>query len=156
MGTWGEIKLGNNTIRNSTGVLEIDGKEVIGMDLGNDEKLLLYAQIYGADGAHLARLWKGKPAFGGDAFDVTRTRERITLVEKGSGRVVFDARLAQLGKPLIEVLRADLYGPGGSHVEVRADGSVVAGGVTLTGNTIDGFGSAIAIGRSGFTIGRST
>ncbi len=150
--TWGEIKLGSNTVANSTGVIEIEGQEIIGMELGNDGKLLLDVDVYGPGGQHLAKLRKNSWVFGDrDAFEIARTSQQVRMVEKASGRVVLDARLAQLGTPTIDVAAADLYGPSGSHVEVRPDGSLVVAGAMFSDCVFDGAGKAIVVGSTGVT-----
>jgi hypothetical protein len=150
MATWGEIKLGSNSVSDSSGVIVIDGAEVVGLELGTDGRPLLHVDVYGPGGKHIAKLWRNSWVFGNrEDFVMTRTADHVSMTEKATGRVIVDARLAQHGKPTVAVTAADLYGPKGLHVNIDADGTLHAGGVSLSGNTINGFGKAIVVGSTG-------
>jgi hypothetical protein len=152
---WGQVRLGNNTISETTGVIEIDGKEVVGLEMGRDGKPLLHVDVYGPGGTHVAKLWRGSWVFGSrDDFEMLRTADHVRMTEKASGRVIVDAQLAKLGEATIAVTAADLYGPKGFRVFVDEAGELHAGGVTLSGNTIHGFGKAIVVSSTGITIGQ--
>jgi hypothetical protein len=148
-----EVRLGTNVVRNTTGVLEIDGKEIVGLELGADGRTLLDIEVYGPDRTHLAKLRKNAWSFGSrEKFDIIRTADHVSMTEKATGRLILDATLSP---SVINVAAADLYGPNGFHVTIGADGSLNAGGVRLSGNTIDGFGKAIVIGSTGIAIGQT-
>jgi hypothetical protein len=153
--TWGQVELGNNTISEATGVIEIDGKEVVGLETGRDGKPLLHVDVYGPGGKHVAKLWRDSWVFGSrDDFEIVRTAERVRMKQKASGRVIVDAQLAKLGEATIAVTVADLYGAKGFHVFVDEAGTLHAGGMSLSGTTIQGFGKAIVVGCTGITIGQ--
>src|SRR3979490_1916914 len=122
-----EVRLGSNTVRNTTGVIEIEGTEIVGLELGDDGRALLDMEIYGPDGAHLAKLRKNAWSFGNrEKFEMVRTAEHISMTEKATGRLILDATLSP---DVINVAAADLYGPKGFHVRVGPDGALQAGGL---------------------------
>jgi hypothetical protein len=144
---WGEVRLGSNTVRNTTGVIEIDGTEVVGLELGNDKKALLDIDVYGSGGAHLAKLRKNSWVFGDKAkFDLVRTADHVKMTEKETGRVVLDAAL---GAQTIKVAAADLYGPKGFHIRIDPDGTLYLGTNRFVRNTFDGAGKAFVVGSTG-------
>ena len=149
---WGEVRLGSNTVRDTTGVIEVDGVELVGLELGNDGKALLDLEIYNARGERLAKLRKNEWVVGDkQQFTLLRTADHVSMTDKTSGRLILDALLSTKS---INVAAADLYGPSGSHVRVRADGVLEAGGNYFAGNTISGFGKAIVVGSTGISIGQ--
>ncbi|HEV8670100.1 MAG TPA: hypothetical protein VGS01_05120 [Candidatus Limnocylindria bacterium] len=128
------------------------GKEIVGLELGDDGRTLLDIEVYAPDGTHVAKLRKNAWSFGSrEKFDFVRTADHVSMTEKATGRLILDATLSP---SVISVAAADLYGPKGFHVTIGPDGTLQAGGVLMSGNTIDGFGRAIIIGSIGIVIGQ--
>jgi len=51
-----EINIGSNIYRNTSGVLNVAGKEQIFLEIGNDSQLLLTMDIYDNKSQHIAKL----------------------------------------------------------------------------------------------------
>jgi hypothetical protein len=150
---WGEVRLGSNVVSDTTGVIQVDGKEIVGLEQGRDGKALLDIDVWSSTGEHLAKLVKNSWVFGDRSkFDFVRTADHVNMSEKANGRVILDAALQQSA---VDIAAADLYGPKGFHVYLDGDGTLHAGGVSLAGTAIKGFGKAIVVGSTGITIGQT-
>lgn len=153
---WVELKLGRFcTVANTTGVVEIDGTQVLGLEQGKDGKPLLHVDVYSSTGEHLTKVWRNSFTFGDpQRFELTRQPDHVRMVDRQSGRVVLDASIS--GKTAsVEV--ADLYSPTGLGLKI--DGArIEAGGVRLlgSGNVIDGAGRAIVVTKTGIEIARGS
>jgi hypothetical protein len=107
---WGTMKLGGNTIANTSGVLIADGKEIIALERGEgDLQLLLSIEIFDQEGRHIAKLRRNAWAFpdGGERYAITTNPGALTLTDTETGRVVVGAKV--LGRNEVEVDRGDFY-----------------------------------------------
>ena len=84
-----ELNIGSNIIRNTSGVLNVAGKEQIFLEIGDDGQLLLTMDLYDLNGKHIAKLRRNAWAFNdGERFTVTTNPSDLVLSEQRSGDVV--------------------------------------------------------------------
>lgn len=149
---WTQLRIGTNTISDTTGVIKADpAHQIIGLELGNDGKLLLSIDVYGAGGAHEAKLRRNAWVFGDQTrYDFTCLPTRVGMTEKATGRRVVDAELVGPGR--IDIVNGDLYSPGGAHIEITPE-YLRVDGTLFKGNLFNALGTAIAIGSTGLRVG---
>jgi hypothetical protein len=150
------MKLGGNTIANTSGVLIADGKEIIALERGEgDLQLLLSIEIFDQEGRHIAKLRRNAWAFpdGGERYAITTNPGALTLTDTETGRVVVGAKV--LGRNEVEVDRGDFFTPSGMEIVVTPESLEIATNLFI-GNRIQASGAAIVLeGSTGISVGVS-
>ena len=145
-----ELNIGSNIIRNSNGVLNVDGEDQIFLEIGKiDNQLLLTADIYDSRGNHIAKLRRNAWAFNKDEkFKITTDPASLKLIEikKETEQTIFEAKA--LGKDKIEVPQGRFYTHKGDLVEITPEFWRIKG-ATLSDNTIDARRGAVKIDARG-------
>lgn len=141
-----ELEIGSNIIRNTSAVLNVQGKEQIFLEIGErDDQLLLTMDIYDSAGDHIAKLRRNAWVFNNKGrFEVTTSPASLKLIDKVSGETVVEANVVSKDKIRIPVGR--FYTHKGHLLEITPQYWRIAGGITMTGNIIDSCGGAVAIG----------
>ena len=140
-----ELNIGSNIIVNSSGVLAVQGKDQIHLEWGDGSgQLLLTMDVYDAKGKHVAKLRRNAWAFNDkDRFGITTNPASLTLADKQTGAVVVEARVVGTNK--IEIPRGTFYTHKGHLLEITPQYWRIAGGITMSGNRLEGNGKAVAI-----------
>jgi len=141
-----ELNLGSNIIRNTSGILSVQGKEQIFLEIGQrDDQLLLTMDIYDSAANHVAKLRRNAWVFNDrNRFEVTTSPASLRLLDKETGETVVEANV--LGKDKIQVLHGRFYTHKGHLLEITPEFWRVAGSIQMSGNVIDSCGGAVAIG----------
>lgn len=140
-----EVVIGSNTIRNTSGVLNVRGKKQIFLEIGRDGQLLLNMDLYDSARNHVAKLRRNAWAFNKeDKFEVTTSSASLKLIDKKTRDVVVEVNVE--GKDKVEVLRGKFYTYTGELLEITPQFWSI-GRTKLSGNTFDGCGGAVAIGE---------
>jgi hypothetical protein len=140
-----ELNIGSNIIRNTTGILNVRGKNQITVELGkNSGQLLLNMDVYDAAGQHVAKLRRNAWTFNTkERFDITTAPESLKLTDKDTGQVVVEAKVT--GKNQVTITNGAFYTHSGELLEISPTYWRI-GGITMSGNVFDGVGGAVAIG----------
>lgn len=140
-----ELNIGSNIIRNTSGVLNVSGKEQIFLEIGKENRqLLLTMDIYDANGQHIAKLRRNAWAFNNnDRFSITTDPSSLKLIENETNDVVVEANVIGTGQ--IQVLNGRFYTHRGDLLEITPEFWRL-GGITMSGNVIDSCGGAVALG----------
>lgn len=150
-----ELTLGSNSFRNSNGVVILQGKEQIVLEVrAVDYQLMLTMDLYDSAGTHVAHLRRNSWAFNQDnrfAFSASppslplfTSASWLRLTDSETGEVVFEARVIQNDQ--IQVPNGKFYTHKGQLFEITAHLCRLAGGVTMFGDAFDVGGGAVVIG----------
>ena len=139
-----ELNVGSNIIRNTSGVLNVAGKEQIFLEIGTDGQLLLTMEIYDNKGHHIAKLRRNAWAFNeNNRFSITTNPNSLKLVDNGTGEVVVEVNV--IDKDRIQIPKGRFYTYKGDLLEITPQFWRIRG-ITMSGNVIDSCGGAVAIG----------
>lgn len=139
-----ELNIGSNIINNTSGVLTVQGKEQVFLEIGEDGKLLLTMDVYDSNRNHVAKLRRNAWAFNNkERFEVTTSPKSLQLRDKESGAVVVEVKV--LDKDSIEIPRGEFYTHLGNLLEITPHYWRI-GGLTMSDNLFDSCGGAVAIG----------
>jgi hypothetical protein len=141
-----ELNIGSNIIRNTSGVLRVENREQITLEIGErDHQLLLTMDIYDASGTHIARLRRNAWVFNRkNRYAITTPPASLRVVDTHQGgALVVEANV--VGKDRIEVLHGRFFTHLGDLLEITpAFWSIDE--LVMSGNHFDGGGGAVAIG----------
>ena len=139
-----ELNIGSNLIRNTSGVLRVQGKEQAFLEIGDDGQLLLTMDVYDSNRNHVAKLRRNAWAFNNkERFEVTTSPKSLQLIDKESGAVVVEVKVLDKGN--IQIARGDFYTHMGNRLEITLQYWRIAG-ITMSDNIIDSCGGAVEIG----------
>lgn len=148
---WGELILGSNVIRNTSGVIGTGDGELMTLEKRADGQLLLTVDVFDAGAARVARLrrnaWTYNP---GDAYVLTTAPSSLTLTERTTGVVLLEAKVVSPTR--IEVPVARLWTRSGTRLDVFPD-RIVIGENTISGNAVDQAGQGIVIAEGQIGLG---
>jgi hypothetical protein len=149
---WDELVICSNVVRNTLGVLMVEGKRQISLERGDsDYQLLLTMDIYESNGAHVAKLRRNAWAFNdNDRFDITTNPQSLRLVDKQSSNTVVEAQV--LSRDKVQVPTGAFFTATGVPIEITPE-YLRIGNLSMAGSRIDGFGNAITINGGGIGIG---
>jgi hypothetical protein len=139
-----ELNIGSNIIKNTSGVLNVEGKDQIFLEFRDDGQLLLTMDIYDQAGNHIAKLRRNAWAFNtGERFDITTNPQDLTLTDTQSKEIV--VRVHVVDRSHIEIPEGRFFTYAGHLLEITPEYWRIAGSITMSGNTIDSCGGAVAI-----------
>ena len=140
-----ELNIGSNIIRNTSGILSVQGKEQIYLEIGQDDRLLLSMDIYDSKGNHIAKLHRNAWVFNNkNRFEITTSLTSLKLIDKESGDIVVEVNVVD--KDRIQILQGRFYTHRGHLLEITPQFWRIAGGLTMSHNVIDRCGQAVVIG----------
>lgn len=141
-----ELNIGSNLIRNTSGVLNVEGHEQIYLEIGErDRQLLLTMDIYDTDGTHVAKLRRNAWVFNNhDRYEITTHPSSLRLTDTLTGEVVVEANVVDPNH--IEMLNGRFFTHRGHLLEITPQFWRIAGGLTMSGNVFDNVGGAVALG----------
>jgi hypothetical protein len=136
-----EIEIGSNTFTNTSGVFQVDGKEQLKLEIGDDKQLLLSVDIYNEKGERIAKLNRNAWPYHDDKrYKVTTSPSSLTVSNTETGSVYFAAQVLDGTK--IQVNPCKFYTDTGVPCEVTSS-YLKIGGVTLQGNHANSGGGFI-------------
>lgn len=140
-----EINIGSNIIRNTSGVLSVGGKNQIFLEIGErNQQLLVSMDIYDSSGRHVAKLKRNAWVFNNnDIYEITTQPQSLKLIDTDKKTIVVEIKVIDQNK--IEIPQGNFYTHQGALLEITTNHWKI-GGLTMSGNTIDGCGNAVAIG----------
>lgn len=150
-----DLKLGSNTFRNTSGILTLQGKEQIVLELKPEtSQLLLTMDLYDAEGVRIAHLRRNNWVLNKeDVFAFTSGPASATLftdhpwvkmTDRPTGETVFEGKVVD--KEVVEVSRAHFFTHSGQLVEISSHYCRILGNSTLFGDVQDMHGGPVRIG----------
>jgi len=100
LGVLVELIIGSNVIRNTSGVLTVQGKDQIFLEIDPESnQLLLTMDVYDKDGQHVAKLGRNAWNFNDqNAYKITTNPKELRLIERATGQVVVEANVTGDGQ----------------------------------------------------------
>jgi len=149
-----ELNVGSNIFRNTNGVLALQGKEQIVLEMKLDHtQLLLTMDIYDAEGNHLAHLRRNTWAFNDkNRFQLSTSPVALSLftdpvwlklTDKETGDVLLE--VSAVNKEKIQVLRGKFHTHKGKLVEITSHYCRMIGGNKKFCEVADVRGGAVVI-----------
>ena len=140
-----ELRIGSTIICNTSGILNVQGKQQIILEWGEwSGQLLLTMNLYNAGGKHTARLWRNEWTFNDNGqFEFGSNPRGLKLIDTRTGQVALEARVVGQGK--VEIGQGTFHSHTGDRVEIMAECWRIAGS-TVDGVSTDAGGGAVTIG----------
>ncbi len=140
-----ELRIGSIIICNTSGILNVQGKQQIILEWGEwSGQLLLTMNLYNAGGKHTAGLWRNEWTFNDNGqFEFGSNPKGLKLIDTRTGQVTLEARVVGQGK--VEIGQGTFHSHTGDRVEIMAECWRIAGS-TVDGVSTDAGGGAVTIG----------
>jgi len=140
-----ELHIGSNVIRNTSGMLSVQGQNQISIEIGErDNQILLTMDIYDRAGDHIAKLKRNAWVFNSrDKFEVTTSSESLRLTDRATGDIVVEVNVLERDK--IQVVRGKFFTHKGNLLEITPECWRIDGGINLSKCTFDVCGGALTI-----------
>jgi hypothetical protein len=150
-----EIRLGSNIFRNTNGVVRVQGKEQLVLELSPEhDRILLTIDLYDGSGNHVAHLRRNRWAFNdGNRFAINTSDSPPTLfpnlpwlkvTDQETGETVLEAAVAPGGK--IQVATGKFYSHRGQLIEITSHFCRVGSTHTLFGDVFEARGGTAVLG----------
>ena len=150
-----ELNIGSNIFRNTNGVLALQGREQIVLEMRPDQtQLLLTMDLYDKEGSQIAHLRRNSWAFNDkDRFQLSTSPVALSLfrdpvwlrlTDKETGDVVLEVNAVD--KEKVQVLRGKFHTHKGKLVEITSHYCRMIGGSKQFCEVADVRGGAVAIG----------
>lgn len=150
-----DLLFGSNSFRNTNGVLTIQGREQIVLELVPENGcLLLTMDLYDTAGRQVAHLRRNEWKFNMDnrfAFSAAPASPSLygstpwlKIHDKDTGETVLEATATESDK--VQILQGRLYTHKGHLMEITPHLCRIAGVVTMFGDTRDARGGPVVIG----------
>lgn len=151
-----DLNIGSNIYRNTSGILKIQGREQIVLEIRGEEKpLFLTMDFYDAQGAHLAHLRRNVWAFNyTNRFEIQTSQgpqslftypALVRIIDKETGDTAVEVRLVE--KESIHIPHGKFYSHKGQLLEITPHCLRVPGFPSLFGNVLDVRGGPVAIAQ---------
>lgn len=143
-----KVNLGSNKIIECAAALVVNGVEVFRLrHRESDGKLICDFDLRDETGNRLAKVAKNNVVYAADGHEVHHL-PRESYVQDPNGNII--ARVQEVSGDEIKIT-GDFWIDG--HHVLISDDALVSGGITMSGNTVRGFGKAISIEPNSFAIG---
>jgi hypothetical protein len=150
-----ELKLGSNIFRNTNGVVKVQGKEQLVLEVSaGHERILLTMDVYDGSGNHVAHLRRNRWAFNEENRLILNTSDSppslfphlpwIKITDGDTGDTLLEAALAPGGK--IHVATGKFYSHRGQLIEITSHYCRVGSNQTLFGNVFEARGGTAVLG----------
>lgn len=150
-----DLKLGSNAFRNTSGVLTLQGREQVVLELKPEtSQLLLTMDLYDAEGARIAHLRRNtwvlnkEEAFafasGPESPTLFSDHAWVKITARPAGETVFEGKV--LDKDVVEISSARFFTHSGHLVEISSHYCRIRGNTTLFGDVQDMNGGPVRIG----------
>lgn len=142
-----EVSMGSNIIRNTNGILKIEGKDQILLEIDRNSHILLTMDVYDAREIHVAKVIRNRFAFDyKDRYRMIVKPSSLMLVNIEHNIVLIEASVIDVMNKKIEVTRGTFYSWKAHLIEINPRCWRVMG-TTIGGTVFDSHGGAIIIGR---------
>jgi len=147
-----ELNMGSNVFRGANGVIKLDGREQIVIEVRPEPQLLLTMDVYDIGGSQLAHLRRNTWAFNSKNRFELQTSATLALftyplwskiVDKQSGNVILDIHLVR--EDTVHVVSGTLYSHKGQLFEVTPHYLRFAANPKIFGNVHDLRGAPVVI-----------
>ena len=139
-----DISIGSNQLRNTNGIFQADGHDLLQVAIRDDGVLLLSMDLYNPAGTHIATLeqnaWTANEQ---DRFELNLEHDRAILVDKTLKGVIL--AVTKESPTAVSVPQAKFYLPDGIVSEVTAEHWHVGNKFELKNVEVDLSGGAIEI-----------
>lgn len=150
-----DLKLGSNTFRNTNGVLTLQGKEQVVLELKPENcQLLLTMDLYNTDGARIAHLRRNSWvlnkdealafASGPESSSLFADHPWVRMTDRSTGETVFEGRV--IDKDVVEIPTARFCTHSGQLLEISSHYCRIQASSTLFGDVQDMRGGPVLIG----------
>ncbi len=140
-----ELRIGSTIISNTSGILNVQGKQQVSLEWGEwSGRLLLTMNLYNAGGKHTARLRRNEWTFNDNGqFEFTNNPRSLKLIDTKTGHVALEARV--IGQDKVAIPRGTFHNHAGQRGEISAECWRI-GDSMLVGVSTDAGGGAVMIG----------
>lgn len=147
-----ELNIGSNMYRGANGIIKLDGREQVVIEIRPDPQLLLTTDLYDAGGSQLAHLRRNTWAFNSKNRFEVQTSATLALfsyplwykiVDKQTGTTILDIHLVR--EDTVHVLSGALYSHKGQLFEITPHYWRFAENPKLFGNVQDVRGGPVVI-----------
>lgn len=139
-----EVNMGSNVIRNTNGVLKVEGKDQVLLEIDTNAHILLTMDVYDPKGIHVAKVIRNNFAFDyKDRYRMIAKPSSLMLVDKEHNTVLIEASL--LDNNRIQVMQGNFCSSKGHLIEITPRCWRVMGS-TVSGTVFDSHGGAVVIG----------
>ena len=140
------VTIGSNTHMNSNGILKVRGKELLKLERGFDDQLLLTTEVRDVAGKMIAKIWRNNPSYVNPNYQKQTTSKgtslrKISILRKSDNNIIFEADVK--GRSEIEI--NGTFNIQGIPIVATKDYLDVAG-IRLSHSTFDSNGTDICIG----------
>jgi hypothetical protein len=143
------LLLGSNRITNCDAALEIEGEEVFRLrERRDDGQLVVDFDLRDASGNRIATIVKSHVVQAAEPFDAENRPGLYSVVHRVS-RAPY-ATVQEVSRGVVKV--TGTFNVNGLQVAIT-DETMTMGGMTLVGNSISGFDTAIELRKGAFAIG---
>jgi hypothetical protein len=149
-----EVNVGSNVYRNANGVLRVQEKEQIVLQIQEDHRLFLTMDLYDLDGNHIAHLRRNSWAFNTKNRYEIRTSPvaaslftlpaSVKLLDKETGDVILEVNLVE--KDTLHIPQGKVFSHKGHLLEITPHCWRFPGKPTMFGSVQDVRGGIITIG----------
>lgn len=149
-----DVKIGSNVIRNTNGVISIQGKEqaVFEWDV-ETHRIRLTMDFYDEEGTRLAHLRRNQWAYNNDSGlifldnlespPLFPSDSWLKILARDSGECILEAKGGE--QDILSITYGRFYSHQGQLVEISTHFCRVAGGTTMFGDIVDVRGGAIRL-----------
>ncbi len=140
-----ELNIGSNIIKNTNGVLSVEGEKQIYLEIGEkDKQLLLTMDIFDSKGEHIAKLRRNAWVFNNkNRFEITTNPKSLKLIDKKTNLVVVEINV--VGKNKVEILHGKFYTHKGNLLEITPNYWRINKSIKMSNNVFDNSGTAVSI-----------
>ena len=139
-----DISIGSNQLRNTNGIFQAEGQDLIQVAISDDGAILLSMELYNPAGTQVAQLTHNEWASNEqDRFELRAEGETALLVDKTLKGVIL--AIKKDSQTAISVPQAKFYLPGGMVSEVTPESWQVGKKLELKDVDVDLNGGAIEI-----------
>ena len=139
-----DVSIGSNQLRNTNGIFQAEGRDLIRVAFGDDGAMLLSMELYNPAGTRVAKLehneWTSNDQ---DRFELKIEGDKVILVDKTLKSVILAVK--KESQTAVAVPQAKFYLPSGMVSEVTAEHWHVGNKLELKDVDVDLNGGAIEI-----------
>lgn len=141
-----EINMGSNVLRDTNGVLNVEGKDQVLFEIDPHPQLLLTMDVYDMKGINVAKVVRNKFSFDyKDRYRMIAKPSSLMLIDREHNTVLLEASVLDTNNKKVQVLRGNFYSSKGHPIEITPRCWRVMG-TTIGGTTFDCHGGAVYIG----------
>ena len=150
-----ELRLGSNIFRNTNGVVKVQGKEQLVLEVSPDhDRVLLTMDFYDGSGNHVAHLRRNRWAFNeGNRFSINTSDSPpslfphlpwLKIMDEDTGETLLEAAIAPGGK--VHVATGKFYSHRGQLIEITSHFCRVGSDQTFFGDVFEARGGTAVLG----------